>query len=689
MTTIDDQRLISISGIAELTGLKMPTVSNWRRREDTFPKRVAGSDARPLFSLAEVKDWIIKTGKNVQFKERSAALSLADLLRAQYSADKYHFVLFPLLALARWTQANDKHSDAETSEENFVALAKRSIASMSGANPLVADALNQLLHEAERHGTGMLLANTFGKIMDLGNFGQLAEDLTDLIRKTSWKIGGEHLSTPEFSDLLIALLPPGGNDFADFGSGYGQNLSTAARYKSNWSLTGMEINIQANQLAACFLYVNEVKAELISVDLLRAPCEESFDRITFHAPFGLRLTDEDLQRSAWPFGKPPRTNADTAWPQVAYQSLRHDGVAVVVTATSVLARSGATRDILKRMVSQGAIEAIISLPEKTQVNTSLPVSVMVIRKDSTPTEVLMIDVSQLELVTGQNQPGADSASAYAKAISSLEAWRQSGTADHEVSVAVPVAELLAPDAVLLPQRWLLSTGGTADSKHLINDVNATHAALIRAAQKQPDVPVPMPLFETSDVIHHRAITEVGEVIRGDFYSPKSFANDADTFQKVQLVTMRTVRNGLVEERQANATTTMKKSPVRTQPGDILITTTGTRIDARVWEEGGQAVDKNVSIVRGLGSAWDPHFVAYQLTAENNQAMLTGITIKRVDAKQLVIAQLPLEDQRALGQAFREFAALSDTARQTAAKADEHLAALLNAISSGTVSLAQS
>ncbi|WPR65422.1 N-6 DNA methylase [Glutamicibacter protophormiae] len=689
MTTIDDQRLISISGIAELTGLKMPTVSNWRRREDTFPKRVAGSDARPLFSLAEVKDWIVKTGKNVQFKERSAALSLTDLLRAKYSADKYHFVLFPLLALARWTQENNKHSYAETSGKNFVALVKHSIASMSESHPLVADALNQLLTEAESHGTGVLLANTFDKIIDLGNFGQLAEDLTDLIQKTSWKIGGEHLSKPEFSDFLIALLPPGGNDFADFGSGYGQNLSAAARHKPNWSLTGMEINIQANRLAACFLYVNEVEAELISKDLLRAPLEESFDRITFHAPFGLRLTDENLQASAWPFGKPPRTNADTAWPQIAYRSLGHDGVAVVVTATSVLARSGATRDILKRMVSQGAIEAIISLPEKTQANTSLPVSVIVIRKDSTPAEVLMIDVSQLELVTGQNQPGADSASAYAKAISSLEAWRQSGTADHEVSIAVPVAELLAPDAVLLPQRWLLSTGGPADSKHLIENVNATHTALLRTAQKQPEVPAPMPLSEASGVIHHRAVTEIGEVIRGDFYTPKNSANDADTSLKIQVVTMRTVRDGLVEERQANATTNMKKSPVRTQPGDILIATTGTRINACVWDEGGQAVDKNVSIVRGLGSAWDPHFVAFQLTAENNQAMLTGITIKRVDAKQLVIAQLPLEDQRVLGQTFRKFAAVSDTARQTAAMADEHLAALLDAVSSGAVSLAQS
>jgi len=97
------------------------------------------------------------------------------------------------------------------------------------------------------------------------------------------------------------------------------------------------------------------------------------------------------------------------------------------------------------------------------------------------------------------------------------------------------------------------------------------------------------------------------------------------------------------------------------------------------------VDKNVTILRDVSPAWDPYYVASQITAENNQAMLTGITIKRVDVKQLLVAQLSLEAQQAIGQAVRDYSAFADAARNTATKAEEHLAALQNSVSSGTVS----
>ncbi|MGP5600018.1 N-6 DNA methylase [Glutamicibacter arilaitensis] len=683
MTKTEDQQLVSISSIAERTGLKVPTVSNWRRRDDTFPQAAAGTSTRPLFSLEEVKEWILKTGKNVQFQERSAVQPLADLLRGRYDTAEYHQVLFSLLALARWVQSNDQSPLAETSKDDFIKLANLSIASLSQDRPLVATAIEQLLSESKPPCDEDLFANVFSKIYAHGNPGQLAAELTDLVRQTSWIGGAEHLSTPAFSDFLVALLPRGGSDFADFGSGYGQTLSTAASLEPNWSLTGLDINVQANQIAACLLYTNGVSAELCSKDVLRSAHEESFDRITFHAPFGMRLNDEDLQAIAWPFGKPPRSNADAAWPQVAYRSLRQDGCAVVVVATSVLTRGSTTRDILKRMVSQGAIEAVISLPGKTQINTAIPVSILVLRKNGAPSEVLMIDTAQAAAGTIQNAKDTDVADAYAKAIASLEAWRQQGTPDSEISAAVPLTELLAPDAVLLPQRWLLTVEAPDKNKHVVEEVNASYRALADAVQQQPELPSLLPVAETPQAAPLHALTEVGTVVRGDFSSTRNSAADTTTSPKVQVVTIGTVRNGHSEERTSPARTA-KKSPVTTQAGDILITTTGP-INARVWDEEGLAVDKNVTILRDFSPAWDPYYVASQITAENNQAMLTGITIKRVDVKQLLVAQLSLEAQQAIGQAVRDYSAFADAARNTATKAEEHLAALQNSVSSGTVS----
>lgn len=54
---------ISSSEVARLAGVKLPTVSNWRRRYNDFPVPVGGSEGRPLFSRGEVEAWLTVNGK--------------------------------------------------------------------------------------------------------------------------------------------------------------------------------------------------------------------------------------------------------------------------------------------------------------------------------------------------------------------------------------------------------------------------------------------------------------------------------------------------------------------------------------------------------------------------------------------------------------------------------------------------
>lgn len=131
---------------------------------------------------------------------------------------------------------------------------------------------------------------------------------------------------------------------------------------------------------------------------------------------------------------------------------------------------------------------------------------------------------------------------------------------------------------------------------------------------------------------------------------------------------------------------LRKTPVWTQEGDIMVTSLGSRVEARVCYEAGLEVDRNVSIVRGLGNAWDADFVAQQLMAKHNQAMLSGATIKRVDIKQLLIPQLPIQVQREAGRIFREFSAFSEASKQATDEAGAYIHALREAISTGTVTV---
>ncbi|MFD0342728.1 helix-turn-helix transcriptional regulator [Streptomyces sp. NPDC127117] len=55
---------VSLAGIARIAGVGRAAVSNWRRRHDSFPVRIGGSDVSPQFSLSEVEQWLRDNGKS-------------------------------------------------------------------------------------------------------------------------------------------------------------------------------------------------------------------------------------------------------------------------------------------------------------------------------------------------------------------------------------------------------------------------------------------------------------------------------------------------------------------------------------------------------------------------------------------------------------------------------------------------
>src|SRR6478752_3393613 len=54
---------VSLAEIARIAGVGRAAVSNWRRRHDSFPSRIGGTDVSPQFSLSEVEQWLRDNGK--------------------------------------------------------------------------------------------------------------------------------------------------------------------------------------------------------------------------------------------------------------------------------------------------------------------------------------------------------------------------------------------------------------------------------------------------------------------------------------------------------------------------------------------------------------------------------------------------------------------------------------------------
>lgn len=59
----DELVTLSLAGIARFAGVGRAAVSNWRRRHSDFPEPVGGTDASPLFSLADAESWLLRHGK--------------------------------------------------------------------------------------------------------------------------------------------------------------------------------------------------------------------------------------------------------------------------------------------------------------------------------------------------------------------------------------------------------------------------------------------------------------------------------------------------------------------------------------------------------------------------------------------------------------------------------------------------
>src|SRR5690606_36823470 len=63
--------MVTAADIARLAGVGRAAVSNWRRRHDDFPQPVGGTATSPVFSLNEIKAWLLShsEGRELPLRE--------------------------------------------------------------------------------------------------------------------------------------------------------------------------------------------------------------------------------------------------------------------------------------------------------------------------------------------------------------------------------------------------------------------------------------------------------------------------------------------------------------------------------------------------------------------------------------------------------------------------------------------
>lgn len=251
--------------------------------------------------------------------------------------------------------------------------------------------------------------------------GDAYEFLIGQFASEAGKKAGEFYTPHEVSDMIARIVAIGQEDKRLFsvydptmGSGSLMlNIRNYINYPDSVKYHGQELNTTTYNLAKMNLILHGIEKENMSLrngDTLNKdwPTEEpyTFDSVVMNPPYSAKwsadatfLDDSRFNR----YGKlAPSSKADFAFLLHGYYHLKDSGTMAIVLPHGVLFRGAAEGAIRKKLLEDGSIYAVIGMPANLFFGTSIPTTVIILKKGRTTREVLFIDASK-EFEKGKNQ----------------------------------------------------------------------------------------------------------------------------------------------------------------------------------------------------------------------------------------------------------------------------------------------
>lgn len=251
--------------------------------------------------------------------------------------------------------------------------------------------------------------------------GDAYEYLIGQFASDSGKKAGEFYTPQAVSRLMTRIVFLGreqqkGMTLYDPTMGSGSLLLNAKHYSqeaSTVSYYGQELVNSTYNLARMNMMLHGVAIEnqkLRNGDTLDRdwPSEEptDFDGVLMNPPYSQKWSADAgfLQDARFAsFGVlAPKSKADFAFLLHGYFHLKHSGVMAIVLPHGVLFRGNAEQKIRQHLLEEGAIDTIIGLPANIFYNTSIPTTIIILKKNRTNKDVYFIDASK-EFDKGKNQ----------------------------------------------------------------------------------------------------------------------------------------------------------------------------------------------------------------------------------------------------------------------------------------------
>lgn len=176
---------------------------------------------------------------------------------------------------------------------------------------------------------------------------------------------------------------------------------------------GQELNTTTYNLARMNLILHGVDGDemhLRNGDTLNKdwPSDEpyTFDAVLMNPPYSAKWSADPTFLDDPRFSNygrlAPKGKADFAFLLHGYYHLKDTGTMVIVLPHGVLFRGAAEGTIRKKLLQDGSIDAVIGMPANLFFGTSIPTTILVLKKNRTSRDVLFIDASK-EFKKAKNQ----------------------------------------------------------------------------------------------------------------------------------------------------------------------------------------------------------------------------------------------------------------------------------------------
>ncbi|WP_109524959.1 N-6 DNA methylase [Nocardia aurea] len=419
----------------------------------------------------------------------------------------------------------------------------------------------------------------------------------------------------ETAELMVALVGADGGTVLDPACGVGTLLLAPRAGR----VLGQDLSGTSARIAAARLRLRGVDAEIVAGDSMR---HDGFagvraDAVVCDPPFNERAWgyEELTGDPRWEYGLPPRGEPELAWVQHCLTHVRPGGrVAVLMPPAAASRKAG--RRIRANLLRAGALRAVVALPGSDLWLLRRPAG-----GERPPSDVLILDATADQAIV---EP----------------AWR--AYLEDRSDQTVRIIDLLADEVDMTPARH-------QRRDDLGRAFTEARDRFLAATATPPDLKV---LEQPLD----QPFTTIGDLIKEGLVAalqapPRMVSGGGD----IPVLTADDVSHGAPPSGRTSA----QQGLVEVREGDVVASYSSVRVMA----EGGCVLGPHLTLYRVDPRRLDPDFLAGFLRAAGGRAT-TGSS--RFDVRRTRLPRLPLAEQGAYGEAFRQLAALEDALRETSA-----------------------